>query len=379
MTFPKTLVNCLCVKSGGGRAHLASILPRLAKLYHARDPGKFCLLVDQTQANEFSSIEHCKLITIEHESLGGYRRVLWERRNLDRIVDKHRIDLVYTPGQVLATRTRAKNVIFVQNMEPFLFHKYRYGWKTSLRNRLLRRASVSAATKADRVVACSQFVKDYLIENCGVAADKIVHIYHGRDTEFPGLGSASHNGIPVTGPFFLTCGSILPYRRCEDVISAFEQFSTAHPDRQYSLLIAGTGTDAPYRNRLEQQAADSAVSNRIRFLGHVDREMMSHLYNKCDACILATEIEACPITAIEAMTCRCRIISGTSRPMPEMLEDAAVFFEPRQIAQLAGLMEKVLEPPLSEDLAGRALDRSQYFDWDICARQTFAALTQWSD
>ncbi len=375
MSIPKTLVNCLSIKSGGGRAHLANVLPRLAKNYHDKHPGHFCLLVDQAQQQEFNSFSHCRMLTMEKESLSGIRRVLWERENLGQIVLENEIEVIFTPNQVLATRTSARNVVFLGNMEPFLFHKHKYSWKNWLRNHLLRRASLAAVRRADRVIACSLFVKEHLAGIDGVSPEKLFHVYHGRDVQFAKSGMSGSDLLPFKQPFFLTCGSLLPYRRCEDVLQAFEVFHKTHPNDDHMLVVAGSGNDQRYRDLLNRLAGCSQVRDRIKFLGHVDRSTMSQLYANCSACILATEIEACPITAIEALTSGCAIIASDSPPLPEILGEAAIYYPRRRVEKLAEQMGRLLDQPeLANKYRTDATERSKRYDWDTCAQQTFELL-----
>jgi glycosyltransferase involved in cell wall biosynthesis len=278
----------------------------------------------------------------------------------------------------LPVRAAARNVVLVGNMEPFLYRRYRYSPDTRLRNWLLHRASVAAVRRAERTIACSRFVEEHLGGIPGVDRQRLYRIYHGRDRDFPGLWQRERPSLPVQSPFFLTCGSLLPYRRCEDVIQAFTRFAKSPGRESFSLVIAGTGTDRRYSRLLQEEASASGLGDRICFAGHVDRPIMSGLYSQCAACILATEIEACPITAIEALSCGCRIVAGSSPPMPEMLGDAALWFQPRAIEEMAARMAEAVDGPASNDLPARARARAEAFDWDECAKKTFQVLVDWS-
>ena len=115
----------------------------------------------------------------------------------------------------------------VRNMEPLRGAPYVYGWKGRFRNWLLRRATAAAVRSAHRVVAVSHFVSDYLEQHLHVDPSRIVCIHHGRDTFFERDETPDHTDEQGPAPMFLTCGSLLPYRRCEDVIDAFALISKA--------------------------------------------------------------------------------------------------------------------------------------------------------
>ena len=370
----KILVNCLSAKSGGGLAYLRNLLPRLLKLAGESQDVSFKLLCDTNQAKLIDSPGGEILIDAPTASFSALKRAWWERRHLPKIVEEHDIDVVFTVYQIVNAKTRARDVIMVHNMEPFGFERYHYGWKGKVRNKLLRRATMRAVAKADKVIAVSNFVKDQLEETCRAGTNRISRVCHGRDPFFgphPNRGSDS--------PFLLTCGSLLPYRRCEDVIEAFARLRDDAGDERHRLLIAGEGTEPAYQAKLLGLVERHQLGDRIEFLGHVPKATMKRLFQECTACILATEIEACPIIAIEAMACGCPIVVAENRPMPEMIGDAAVFYPPRDVDRLAETLALVLsDAALRKELADKALRRSESYNWDLCARETFRILTDWS-
>jgi glycosyltransferase involved in cell wall biosynthesis len=106
---------------------------------------------------------------------------------------------------------------------------------------------------------------------------------------------------------------------------------------------------------------------------------MKALYRQCDLCALATEIEACPNIAIEAMTAGCVIVSADKPPLPEIFQDASIFYEARNIAHLAEQMQLGLKDDrLRDDMRSKAKKRAESFSWAKCAGETYNALTDWS-
>jgi glycosyltransferase involved in cell wall biosynthesis len=207
-------------------------------------------------------------------------------------------------------------------------------------------------------------------------------VYHGRDelsldeaTQITEGSTLRRYGI--TGKFVLSCGSLLPYRRCEDVIAAFEKYSIEWPG-DMQLVIAGSGTDRGYHRTIVNMIAKSPVRKKILQIGQVTRDDMKVLYNSCDACIFATEIEACPNIAIEAMTAGCVIISCDKQPLPEMFSGSSVEYRARDVGDLVSKLRLSLtDPELREKLKTMALSRATYFSWKKCAEETYDAVTRW--
>ncbi len=83
-----------------------------------------------------------------------------------------------------------------------------------------------AVKRADRVIALSRFVSDFLVTHWGISNEKIGLVYHGIDAKGDGDGSRPHI-IPKNwrGLFIFTAGSIRPARGLEDLLMAIKHLS----------------------------------------------------------------------------------------------------------------------------------------------------------
>lgn len=378
------LMNCLSSVSGGAVSYLRNLSPLLlAKFEASKSKHKLILLAHESQRDLFDGVREEYFYWVTGPRPTGWRRVAWERRNLSRIVNETGANVLFTPYQIASSVKDVKQVMMLRNMEPFLFSQYRYSWDTALRNRLLARSSRQSLRRADRVIAVSGFARDYLVDGIGLVSSRIRTVYHGRSEALASGDDAERQRallteIGVNGRFILTCGSLLPYRRCEDVICAFDQMTSSISD-DIQLVVAGSGTDQRYSELINEAIANTKVSSKILLAGHVSWEIMKALYRHCDACVIATEIEACPNIAIEAMTAGCAIISNDKPPLPEMFDNASHIYRSRDIMHLSEKMSEVMnEAQLRKTLKARSLKRAERFSWIICAEETYAALTDWS-
>lgn len=377
-------MNCLSSVSGGAVSYLRNLSSLLSTRFESsQGKHKLIFLAHESQRELFTGVQDGHMFWIGGTRPAGWRRVLWERRNLDRIVSETGSEVAFTPYQIATSVGAVKQVLMLRNMEPFLFGQYRYSWNTALRNRLLARSSSQPLRCADRIIAVSGFARDYLVGVLNITPDRIHTVYHGRTEALADCGDAERDRsllaeLGVGGRFILTCGSLLPYRRCEDVIRAFDAIAGKLPDGM-QLVIVGSGTDQRYGALVRDTIAKAAARSRILLAGHVAWDKMNALYRQCNACVIATEIEACPNIAIEAMTAGCAIIANDKPPLPEILDNAYHSYRARDIPHLAEVMVQVSrDKQLRETLRARSLNRAEYFSWETCADQTYAALTDWS-
>jgi glycosyltransferase involved in cell wall biosynthesis len=373
----KVLINCLSGRSGGALSYLANALPRLMNLAAARSDLSLLILCDERQAQLVG--EHdTERIQVPLAEGSGIARSWWERRNLPALVRARHIDAVFTPYQVESIRTGARSLLMIRNMEPFCYQCYANGWRHSLRNRTLKRMSDRSLKKADHIIAVSDYAAQYLTTQLRIDPARISRVYHGIDPSYSrpiavrDTKASSYGDIPHE--FLLTCGSLFPYRRCEDVIEAYAAIATQSMDKP-DLLIAGDSPHVQYKAKLRQLAAELRIESHVRFLGHVDRDTLRALYQHAQAVLLATEVEACPNVAIESLASSSCILASSSPPLPEILGQAAVYYQPRNVADLQTRLQDLLDSEESRrKLKQAANSRAAQFSWDLCAQQTLDIL-----
>jgi len=377
------LVDCLSSVSGGAVSYLRNVIPRLYGLFKASgESHKLRLLVHESQKVLFPGIPASEFIVLAGPRMSGYRRVWWEFFNIPNVVAETKADVLFYPYQIGLRVNGVKKVHMLCNMDPFHFHRYEYDFKLRIRNHLLKFESRRSLSTADRVIAISRYVEYYLVQFLGIHPSKVRLIYNGSDKSFGPRGQVSRDAaliaeLNIFGDFILTVGSLFPYRRCEDVIAAFGRIEPTIR-RDLTLVIAGSGTDWHYSRVLDRAIAASGVADRVRLVGHVSPEAMQALYRCCRLCVIASEVEACPNIAIEAMEAGCVTVASDSPPLPEIFDGGATHFPSRDIPTLAETMQRCLsDEKLRQELSERSRTRAQDFSWDRCACETYSALVDW--
>lgn len=378
------LMYCQSSVSGGAVSYLRNLVPLLSKRFE-KSPEKHSLkfLAHESQKELFPFVPDAQCTWVTGPRLTGWRRILWERRNIASIAQKMNADIVFTPYQIGPHVKGLKQILMIRNMEPFHFEAYDYSLKLLLRNHLLRRQSSRALRGADRVIAVSGFAEEQLRIGQGISSEKIRKVYHGRDAAFSPDGDICEDknhlkALGIEGDFLLTCGSFLPYRRCEDVIAAFNLCGGSLND-DIKLVIAGSGNDTRYAETIRRTISSSPYRDRILPVGHVSKDVMVALYRRCLACIVATEIEACPNIAIEAMASGCAIISADRPPLPEMFGENVLVFSSRDVEDMGRQIRTCLgDEMMRNEIGVSAHRRSLDFSWEKCADETYAALVEWT-
>jgi glycosyltransferase involved in cell wall biosynthesis len=85
---------------------------------------------------------------------------------------------------------------------------------------------------------------------------------------------------------------------------------------RFECLIAGEG---PEREPLESLIRNNGLQERVRLLGHIDRQRMDSLYAHADAVVLTSRSEGIPLVLMEAMIRSRVVVAPAITGIPEII------------------------------------------------------------
>jgi glycosyltransferase involved in cell wall biosynthesis len=295
-------------------------------------------------------------------------------RHLRMILQQLAPDVVFIPTARWTRCDSTPTVVMVRNMEPLTVPFEGNTVLEAAKNLARAYHTRTACVKAHRVLAVSRHVRDFLIQNWGIGPEKIGLVYHGvespvdrAETEKP----KSLDGRDV-GRFIFTAGSIRPARGLEDVIRAMAILAAR--ESTVTLVIGGRPDPATesYQRRMRRLAEDLGLGGRIVWTGYLRRAELAWCFDHCAAFVISSRAEACPNTGLEAMSYGCQIVSTLRAPMPEFLEEGALYYQPEDPGDLAARIEKALHFSLDERRAYQlsVQARAKKFKWSDTAKNT---------
>jgi glycosyltransferase involved in cell wall biosynthesis len=358
--------------SGGYRSYLLKMVPRLAA-----HPQVEALLVGMPESLDFSELRNAvpraewlplksSLLTIAREMDGTARKA----------VERFSPDVLFIPTARHWSFDGVPVVNMVQNMKPMMLGYTTYRMER-VRNWVRFRQMRKAVERSNRVVAISRFVKDYLTDEIGVPETKVGVVYHGTELNGRHVGEKPAC-IPDdwSGRFVFTAGLIYPYRGLEDLIEAWQLLRDV-PGLPVLAIAGKVGKGmSRYYDTLKRLLLKNKLDSHIRFLGVLTPDEMTWCYRNCTAFMMTSRVEACPNIALEAMANGALCISTENPPLPEVFQDAALYYPAGQAERLAGQIRNILSLPAEERqrMRNRASARAACFSWESCADQTVAEL-----
>ena len=110
-------------------------------------------------------------------------------------------------------------------------------------------------------------------------------------------------------------------------------------------------------------------------LGWVTDEQLVDLYRGASVFLDPTLYEGFGYGVLEAMACGAPVVASNATSVPEVVGDAGVLCDPRDVDALAGAVRRVLDgAALAADLRIRGLERAATFTWARTAEHLDAAI-----
>lgn len=366
------------IRAGGGLTHLSELIKNARQEVHGWE--SVIVWAGKTTIEQLPEAPWLQRIYEPVLDRALPFRWHWQRFRLEQLATVAHCDLLFTPGGTYGGGFRPF-VTMSQNMLPFESHenqRFGFSWNR-LRYFLLQKSQVATFNRADGLVFLSDHaqttIEPYLKGN---AKNSVTTIPHGVEESFrcePRM-QESLGAYSAQRPFRLLYVSIINlYKHQWHVAEAVGQL------RKEGLPIAIDFIGPAYKPALQrlQQAQNrwDPTGEFIRYVGPVPYKELPGRYHQADGFVFASSCENMPNILLEAMASGLPIACSNRGPMPEMLGDAGLYFDPENPAQIAEALRTLLtDVDLRQQIAWKAYDQAQNYSWQRCADETFAFLAQ---
>jgi alpha-1,3-rhamnosyl/mannosyltransferase len=168
-------------------------------------------------------------------------------------------------------------------------------------------------------------------------------------------------------PFVLYTGTVEPRKNLETLIHAF---SRIRKQKDFVLVLAG-GLGWKYEG-IRRLPAELGIEDKIKFLGYQSCEVFELLYNLAEVFVYPSYYEGFGMPNIEAMRCGAPVVTSNASCIPEVVGDAALFFDPNEPDELANQLDRIAESSdLRQDLRRRGFLQSSKYTWEAIGEQIY--------
>lgn len=222
-----------------------------------------------------------------------------------------------------------------------------------------------AVGRADHVICISENTKSDLIRLHGTPANKISVVLLGFD-KFSVNQGLQETATPVTKPFLLYVGSRGGYKNFSGFLGAVA--SSQKLLRDFNIVaFAGpkfSSVELSFMNSL------GFAENQVQHTGGSDA-LLGSFYDAARAFVYPSVYEGFGIPPLEAMAHYCPVISSNTSSMPEVIGNAAEYFNPSDTVDMRRAIEAVVySDSRVASLKAFGAERLAYFSWSKCAQET---------
>ncbi len=301
-------------------------------------------------------------------------RLLWHCAALFRARFIDNVDLLISVASLQAAAlSRGFVLLIVPDLTNVLFPEWHVG-KPKVTGRLLLRR---ALRRAKRVIAISEQTRDDIVRYMGTSLppESVSVAYIACDDAFAGVPSRTEvedvqRRYGLRPGYVLSVGTIEPRKNHARLIAAFAGLASSIGE--VDLVIVGR-KGWKWEDAFEAAKA-SGCSARIRFLEFVPQSDLPTVYAGAAMLAYPSLYEGFGIPPLEAMTAGVPVVTSSVSSLPEVVGDAALLVDPRDVDALRDAMQRVLrDSELRRSLIEKGKMRAQRFSWESFARSVLLA------
>ena len=252
-----------------------------------------------------------------------------------------RIDALHFPLSVMVPPVdRPPAVTTVHDLQHELYPRF-----FSRAERAYRHAVYGWTVKRSRlVIAISEHARETMLDRYGLDPDRVRTVHLGIDHErFTSDGRERE-------PLLLYPANRWRHKNHERLFAAFALVRKDRPE--LTLVLTGQGHER------------AVLPTGVEYRGHVTADELVALYRTASCLVFPSLYEGFGLPPLEAMACGCPVAASNATSLPEVCGDAAEYFDPLSVDDMAAAILRALDGKLVEP----GLAHAARFTWDACAR-----------
>ncbi len=207
---------------------------------------------------------------------------------------------------------------------------------------------------------------------------KIVVTYEGVEKKFQSsvfsLKSSAKilSKYKITKPFLIYTGNLYPHKNVERLVEAVKlinQFPI--PNSQFPITLVIVCSRSIFYERFKKRVKELGAEKFVNLVGFIPDEDLVSLYQEAEAFVFPSLLEGFGLPGLEAMAVGLPVISSDASCLPEIYGEAALYFDPHDVNDMAKKIKKVIgETKTRKTLIEKGFAQVKRYSWRKMAKQT---------
>ena len=225
---------------------------------------------------------------------------------------------------------------------------------------------------ADGVVTISQFTKEQVLQRFTLDPAKVFVVHLGISHDR--WGSVTQDEMEkvrkiynLPSSFILFVGAFEPRKNLLRLLDAVNRVHETC-ERIPLVLVGRAGRDSA---KLMAKIEELNLQNYVIFLGYMEERELRCVYRLATLFVFPSLREGFGLPVLEAMASQTPVAASIAPALPEILQNAALYFDPKDPEDMAEKIIRLLsDEGLRENLVASGRQRVLDFDWRKTAEQT---------
>lgn len=343
-------IDCRELKGqkGGFRSYLVGILAGLCEIDEENTYVLYCF--DKKNLDGLRLPKNHKIRTIP------FGRFKCDFFGLAKIIDTDKCDLVHFPANSGVFGLKTPYIITLHDSIMFNRNYKQASKKAELFVKYSRFMIKNTINRAARIITVSEYSKNNILATIKIKPE-IHPIKNGITTKDCGIYKSDK-------PYFMTLASVDARKNTTIILKAFALSQIK--DRK--LVVVASHSSA--YEMVKNQAIELGVVDMVEIKRDVDDTLLMQLYKGAECFIFPSLDEGFGLPPLEAMSLGTCVISSNVTSMPEVLGDAAIYFNPHSAQELAEKMIEITKDTTkTQALALHGIEHAKTYTWANNARK----------
>jgi glycosyltransferase involved in cell wall biosynthesis len=226
-----------------------------------------------------------------------------------------------------------------------------------------------AGRRSRRVLTLSRAAKDDIVRFLHVPADKVDVTYLGpalQEDETVSDDEVRRRLELGEAPIVLTVSAKRPHKNLDRLLEAFRGVR-----REPDPVLVVPGYSTFHEPELRTRADALGVSDRIRFAGWLEDDVLDGLYRAASCFVFPSLAEGFGLPVLDALVRGTPTACSNTSSLPEVGGDAVLYFDPTDVDAMTHAIARLLEDAaLRERLRRAGPERARRFTWERTAQAT---------
>lgn len=308
----------------------------------------------------------------EKEELKGYKKIMLRNKNtlyfdqikVLQIINECNVDLFFSPYYKFPVFAKIPVITSMFDVMYLVLNEYK-----NLKSFYIKNFVKLTYNRVKKVITSSYCSKNDLIKILKLSEEKIEVVYLSVDDKFQPQSTQKINEIKqkygINKKYILYVGNSKPHKNLNRLIEAYNLLPE-NIKNEYQLVLAGvsqlqTEISTPILHR-GCSYKFRTPNSKLLTLNFIPDEDLPALYSGAELFVFPSLYEGFGLPPLEAMSCGCPVVASNVSSLPEVLGDAALYFDPYDVKDICDKILLALEnKQICQDLVSKGFNYVKKF------------------